>query len=59
MKKVKTRRMGKKGQGVMEYLILTSLIGIFCLVAVKQFGDVIKTRIVKMKSHISRHINIR
>lgn len=49
----------QKGQGVMEYLILTSLIGIFCLVAVKQFGDVIKTRINNMKSHITKNITIR
>lgn len=52
-------KVRNKGQGVMEYLILTSLVGIFCLVAVKQFGEVIKTRIVKMKSHISKNITIR
>ncbi|MGK0368088.1 MAG: hypothetical protein ACI9QD_001229 [Thermoproteota archaeon] len=45
-----------KGQGVMEYLILTSLVGIFCLLAVKQFGSVIKTRIESMKKQITKSI---
>jgi Flp pilus assembly pilin Flp len=36
-----------KGQSVMEYVLLTSLIGIFCLVAIKQFGETVKTRIQK------------
>ncbi|MFT6633563.1 MAG: hypothetical protein ACJAS4_003534, partial [Bacteriovoracaceae bacterium] len=27
----------QKGQGVMEYVILTGLVGIFCLAAVKKF----------------------
>lgn len=47
------------GQGVMEYIILTSLVGIFCLVAVKQFGGVIKKRIEYMKSQITENISIR
>jgi hypothetical protein len=49
----------KQGQGVMEYLILSSLIGVFCLIAVKQFGEVVKTRIERMKGHITRNIEIR
>lgn len=51
-------RKKQQGQGVMEYLILSSLIGIFCLVAVKQYGEVIKTRIGHMRSHVSKHIRI-
>lgn len=47
-----------KGQSVMEYVLLTSLIGIFCLVAIKQFGETVKTRIQKMKSHIVKHVKI-
>ncbi len=47
-----------KGQGVMEYMILTTLIGVFCLVAVKQFGEVVKERITKAKSHITKHIDL-
>ena len=42
----------QQGQGVLEYIILTSLIGIFCLFAVKQLGGVIKTRIQDMREQI-------
>ena len=38
-----------KGQGVMEYVIISSLVGIFCLIAVKEFGEVIKTRVNNMR----------
>jgi hypothetical protein len=48
-----------RGQGVMEYLILSSLVGVFCLIAVKQFGEVVKVRIEKMKSHITKNIEIK
>lgn len=46
----------QSGQGIMEYIILTSLIGIFCLVSVKQFGEVIQKRINSMKSAIVKNI---
>lgn len=42
----------QRGQGVLEYIILTSLIGIFCLVSVKQFGKVIDKRIDNMREKI-------
>lgn len=47
----------ENGQGVMEYLIITSLVGIFCLVAVKQFGEVVQKRINSMKSSIVKSID--
>ena len=47
------------GQGVMEYIILSSLIGIFCLVAISQFGKVVKKRVDSMKSQISKTIPLR
>ena len=46
----------ESGQGVLEYIILTSLIGIFCLVVVKQFGSVLQTRINFMKEEVVRNI---
>lgn len=42
----------EKGQGVLEYVIIASLVGIFCLVAVKQFGTVVQKRINNMKEQI-------
>jgi hypothetical protein len=49
----------QKGQGVMEYIILTSLIGIFCLVAIKQFGETLQTRMEQMKKQIVKNIEIK
>lgn len=46
------KNINKKGQGLMEYLIVTSLVGIICLFAVKQYGQVIRTRIDRAKSQL-------
>lgn len=46
-----------RGQGVMEYVIISSLVGIFCLVAVKEFGEVIKTRVNSMRQEIVKNID--
>ena len=42
----------QKGQGVMEYVIISSLVGIVCITAVKGFGDVVKKRIEDMQHSI-------
>jgi Flp pilus assembly pilin Flp len=49
----------QQGQGIMEYVIISSLVGICCLIAVKQFGLVIQKRIESMKSHVSRNLDIK
>ena len=49
----------QKGQGIMEYVIISSLIGICCLVAVKEFGDVVKKRIDNMKGSITDELTLR
>lgn len=61
MKKTTTRKLiaNQQGQGVMEYVILSSLIGIFCLVAVKQFGEVVEKRIQNMRKHVVEHVQIK
>ncbi len=46
----------QKGQGVMEYVIISSLIGIVCIVAVKGFGEVIKERVDDMKASVVKNI---
>lgn len=60
MTKIKHRKRlnNQSGQGVLEYVILASLIGIFCLAAVKQFGSVINTRINHMKKVVVEQISI-
>ena len=47
----------QKGQGVMEYVIISSLVGIVCITTVKQFGDVIKKRVEVMKKSIVTNID--
>lgn len=52
-------KKNQKGQGVMEYVILTGLIGIFCLAAVRNFGDALNSRIKNMKSYINQEIELK
>lgn len=40
----------------MEYVIISSLIGICCLAAVKEFGGVVQKRIENMKSQIANEV---
>lgn len=49
----------QQGQGIMEYVIISSLVGICCLVAVREFGDVVKKRIDNMKSQIVDEVSLR
>lgn len=49
----------QKGQGIMEYVIISSLIGICCLVAVKQFGEVVKKRVEHMKSQVAEQVSLK
>lgn len=49
----------EKGQGIMEYVIISSLVGICCLVAVRQFGEVVQKRIENMKSQVTGEIKLR
>ena len=60
MKKTKTsflkQTKNQKGQGVMEYVIISSLVGIVCITAVKGFGGVIKERVEDMKESIVKNI---
>jgi hypothetical protein len=49
----------QKGQGIMEYVIISSLVGICCLVAVKEFGSVIQKRIENMKSFVAKEVQLK
>lgn len=49
----------EKGQGIMEYVIISSLVGICCLVAVRQFGEVVQKRIENMKGQIASEIKLK
>ena len=41
----------------MEYVIISSLVGIVCITAVKGFGNVINKRVEVMKESISSNID--
>lgn len=59
MKIKKIRFLNNQGQGVMEYLIITSLIGIVSLVAVKAFGKTVRDRLSDVKERLNKEIDIR
>lgn len=49
----------QKGQGMLEYLILTGLVGIFCLAAFKTLGERLKTRVNQINSKIADELVIK
>ena len=51
-----SKKTNQKGQSIMEYIIISSLIGVFCLMAVKQLGGVIQRRINMIKENIVKTI---
>ena len=55
---MKNLMKNQKGQGVMEYIILTGLVGIFCLAAVKKFGKSLDTRMNQIDKKIKRELVI-
>ena len=48
----------QNGQGIMEYVIISSLIGICCLTVVGQFGKAINQRIDEMKQRVVKEISV-
>jgi hypothetical protein len=40
------------GQGILEYIIISGLVGVFCLVAMKQFGQILSSRTAVIKKKI-------
>ena len=50
---------GQKGQGVLEYILISSLVGIFCLAAIKQVGKVLQKRVENLKSSIVNELPLK
>ncbi len=59
MKTMQQLAKNQKGQGVMEYVLITSLIGIFCLAAVKKIGKSMETRLNQINKKITKEIVIK
>lgn len=49
----------EQGQGLMEYMILTGLISVLCMLTVRNFGDAIKSKLEQATDKINRTIVIR
>jgi Flp pilus assembly pilin Flp len=49
----------QQGQSIMEYVILTGLIGLLAMSVVKQFGTTLKTKVEQSSQAINRTISIR
>ncbi|MBF0315521.1 MAG: hypothetical protein HQK50_05850 [Oligoflexia bacterium] len=56
---VKSRILSQKGQGILEYIIISSLVGLLCLVTVKQFGDVLERRVEELKARVTENLKIK
>lgn len=59
MKQINNVAKNQRGQSVMEYVILTGLIGIFCLAGVKRFGKSLETRLTQMDRKIKKELVIK
>jgi hypothetical protein len=44
------------GQATLEYIIISSLIGIFCLFTMKRIGVVLQKRLEYIKTHIVKSL---
>jgi len=55
---MKFLKLNQKGQGMLEYIILTGLIGIFCLATFKSMGKSLKTRIGHINKKITQELTI-
>ena len=53
---VNMRFNSERGQSIMEYIILTSLISLVCIMAIKNLGGVVQRRINVIKEEIVRLI---
>lgn len=58
MKTIKTIS-NSKGQGLMEYMILTGLISVLCMLTVRNFGESVKNKLQQATDKINKTIVIR
>ncbi len=53
------KKLNERGQGLMEYMILTGLISVLCMLTVRNFGDTVKNKLQQATDKINRTIVIR
>lgn len=49
----------QNGQGALEYIIISSLIGIACLTIFNTFGKTLKTKIESMNQKVNKVLDMR
>ncbi|MBF0300326.1 MAG: hypothetical protein HQK51_16520 [Oligoflexia bacterium] len=49
----------KKAQTIIEYLIISALVGIFCLVTMKELGSVLERRVEEIKKQVARNLDLK
>ena len=47
---------GNRGQGLMEYVIISCLIGVFCIIAVRKYGRTLKNYTQRMNTNINNEL---
>ncbi len=53
------KKINARGQALMEYVLVTGLIGVFCLFAVREFGENLEKKIEASTKRINKSIKIR
>ena len=48
------QKLNQSGQSILEYVLLSSLIGIICLLALQSTGKSLKTKIKAIKTRVER-----
>jgi Flp pilus assembly pilin Flp len=49
-------KKNNKGQTTMEYVVISALVGIICIGAVRNFGNTVKQKITKMEEKINQEV---
>ena len=50
---------GSRGQAMLEYIIISASVGVFCLITMKQFGEHLKTRMEAVNKKIVKSIELK
>lgn len=48
--------LNQKGQGLMEYVIISCLVGVFCMAAMNKYGSSMNKYIRKMNTEVNSNL---
>ena len=51
--------MNKKGQGTLEYIMISALIGVACLTAFKRFGSTLQNKMQQIEKRVISTLDMR